>query len=360
MYNADECRKLGRIIQVERQRQGISQEELANLLGIARVTVTHMEIHGRGLDNVFTRRQVAKALGISPAMLGVLSADQMTPQVLYDTHILRKTFDLHFEQYLTTGAVGLPDVDEMVHSIFSISKSLDHKDVDVLRVLHCYSWLGIDLAGEAMDNVAADKYIGWSGKLAKEIGDPVLMARTLIAASFAMYDLGKLDRAAEYAQRAMKLENKIPSLVYATAQMNAGTASNNPKIIDTATTVVQRNPKEGDIYLRTTTDLLQIRKAMALVGSENAQEAEDIISRAEDITPATMLRRQCLIRWIRSQIAMKQRAFDQAAVSTLNAIPLAKQIKSAPNIQRLKTVHAGLLGSSYAKSQDVRLIGQAL
>jgi transcriptional regulator with XRE-family HTH domain len=354
MYN-DECRMLGKFIREERARLRMTQGELAEALHISRVMVTQME-QGKGLDSVVTRRAVAKALGVSPLALGVLGQGT-EPHILYDTTLLQTTFGLHFEQYLTTGSVSLSDVDAMVKSIFSISQSLNHEDSAVLRVLHGYSWLGIDLAGESLNSIEADKYIGWSLKLSKEIGDPVLIARTLIAAAFAKYDLGELEQAARYAQRVAKL--KVPPIVHATALMNEGTASKNPDLIDKALTVTQRS-QEGDYYLHTSTDLLQIRKAIALIGRGDIGEAEAIIDKAEQITPATMLRRQVLLRWLRAQAAINQENFDEAAFVTLEAIPLAKQIGSDTNINRFKTIHKQLQSSTYSNSREVRLIGAAL
>lgn len=360
LYNLnEESRKLGKIIQAEREQQGITQEELAALLRVSRVKVSYMESHGKGLHDVFTRRAVAKALGISPLMLGVLSADAK-PEMLYDTAILRKSFQLHVENYFTTGTVTLSDVDEMVKSIGTISKSLDQKNQDVLKVLQGYFWLGTTLASESLDDMAVEKYIAWSVKLGREINDPILLARTYISCSSALYTIGDYDRAAIYARKAMNIKN-VPSHIRGQALLDVGTSELDSELIDEALTIVQNNLHEEDVaYIRLSPDICQIRQAMVFLDNNDTAEAERLIADAEESTPMNMLRRQCMIQWLRARLALQKGEFDQAAITTLSAVPLAKQISSAPNMERLRTIYAGLLESTYANSREVRLIGQAL
>ena len=359
VYNLEECRKLGRLIQERRKELAMSQEALAELLGVSRVTVTHMELHGRGLRDIFTRRDVAKALGLSPVIFSVLGTDSK-PEILYDKTILQKSFELHVENYFTTGTVTLSDVDMMMGSIFTIFKSLDHKDIDVLKILHGYSWLGICLAREKLDGLEIRKYIGLSVNLGEEINNPVLLARTYTAAASAFYTVGERHKAIAYAEKGSGIRN-VPSHVHGNLLLDAGTSRLNPHLIDEALTIVQNNPHEEDIaYVRLSPDICQIRKAMVLLDKNDTSAAEEIIADAEESTPLNMIRRQCMIQWLRARVAMQQGSFDQAAFSTLSAIPLAKQINSAPNIERLRSVHAGLLESGYAQSRDVKLIGMAL
>ena len=102
---------------------GLSQEDLAELLGISRAMVSRMEKTNAGLDSVMTRRKLAKILGISPFALGVASMEDVEDkrQVLYDTTILKNSLKLHREAYFSGGNVGgVQGVDIMTSKIREI------------------------------------------------------------------------------------------------------------------------------------------------------------------------------------------------------------------------------------------------
>src|SRR2546421_4746186 len=154
-YDTD---NLGKMIKEEREKRNLSQQELADLVGVSREMVSRMEKDNHGLNSVQTRRQVAKALGLSPLALGVGSEADVKAEPIYNTNILRMTLELHREAYYTTGNFGLPAINTMVSEIDGILKEKDNPK-DVLEVYGEYNILGINVGCEEMDLMGTTQYI---------------------------------------------------------------------------------------------------------------------------------------------------------------------------------------------------------
>src|SRR5579885_1465669 len=114
----------GKLIQQRRMQLDLSQEELAACLGVSRMMVTRMEQSDIGQDMVMLRRRLAKALGIAPFVLGVVSLEEVkqSKRALYDTTILQHSLKLHREAYFSGGDMGgVQGVDLITSKILEIS-----------------------------------------------------------------------------------------------------------------------------------------------------------------------------------------------------------------------------------------------
>src|SRR5437660_5294812 len=132
----------GELIRQRRQKLSMSQEQLAEELGISRSMVAKMENDATGLDSITTRRKIAKVLGLAPVMLGVVSLEDVAQGAthLYSTSILQKTLHYHSEAYFSGASVGgVAEVQGMVQHIFDISKGLNHKNKELLDILCQYT-----------------------------------------------------------------------------------------------------------------------------------------------------------------------------------------------------------------------------
>lgn len=364
LYTNDETRVLGRKMREERKRQGITQSELADALGVTREMVAQMELYGIGLDSVTTRRKVAKALGLSPVVFGVLGQD-VKPQALYDTTILRTSLKLHYELYYTAGNVSLVDIDNMITGIFSISQNFNHRNKDVLRILSEYTDFGICIAREWADQLAIHKYISWSTLFAEKVCDPTILAAMLTDASSALYDIGDYQNALEYSQRALAVK-KVPSHVQALSLLDMGRVKaklgeSDMAFVDKALTIVRNKPNEEDVAnIRLNVGFCQIRKAFVLLDQGELEEVEQLLDDADVNTPTSTQRRRCMIQALQAELFLKQGLFDQAALTATDAARTAKQIHSQPNVKRVQNIYHKLLNSTHANSRDVRELGRLL
>jgi ribosome-binding protein aMBF1 (putative translation factor) len=83
-YGHDGFPDPGELTRFFREMRGKSQEWLASKLECSRAMVTRMENEGLGMDNIYTRREVAKYLSITPALLGLVSKEDLDTKVLVE------------------------------------------------------------------------------------------------------------------------------------------------------------------------------------------------------------------------------------------------------------------------------------
>src|SRR5437660_1064670 len=199
---------------------GLSQEDLAELLGISRAMVSRMEKTNAGLDSVMTRRKLAKILGISPFALGVASMEDVEDkrQVLYDTTILKNSLKLHREAYFSGGNVGgVQGVDIMTSKIREISQELGNRDKKILGILCEYCQLGLDISQEEQDYTSVKRYGKLALNIARSLGDNTLIASTLMRYGQALSmceDIGgDISRARALVDEALSIKGLPISLV---------------------------------------------------------------------------------------------------------------------------------------------------
>src|SRR6266540_729512 len=194
----------GNLTRYLREYRQMSQAQLAEELGLSRAMVARMELEGLGMDSMMTRRDLARALGVSPLLFGAPTKSDFKHLVLYDTTILQKALRLHRDLYFSGGNIGgVSEAEKMIQSIHQISQSLDHNNREVLTILCHYGQLGIDIAREEQDYPAAERFGSLSIAVADKLDDPVLLVTTLMRLSDAMYESGAFERAKAYADKAL-------------------------------------------------------------------------------------------------------------------------------------------------------------
>src|SRR5579885_2404493 len=174
----------GKLMRQRRTQLGLSQKELARLLGVSREMVSFMEQTNAGLDSVMTRRKLANVLKIAPFALGVVSSIEEVAerkQALYDTTLLRHGLQMHREAYFNGGNVGgVQGVDVVTSKILEVSNDLGHRNKDVLRILCEYGQLGLDISQEELDYASVKRYGRFALDLARKLEDNTLLASTLM------------------------------------------------------------------------------------------------------------------------------------------------------------------------------------
>src|SRR5437660_2858873 len=210
----------GKLIKQRRTQLGLSQKELARLLGVSREMVSFMEQTNAGLDSVMTRRKLANILKIAPFALGVVSSIEEVvekKQVLYDTTLLQHSLQLHREAYFSGGNVGgVQGVDVMTSKLLEISNGLGHRNQDVLRILCEYGQLGLDVSQEELDYQSVKRYGELALDIASSLGDNVLLASTLMRYGQAMSMCegigGSISKARALVDEALSLKGLPPSI----------------------------------------------------------------------------------------------------------------------------------------------------
>jgi transcriptional regulator with XRE-family HTH domain len=354
----------GLLIREYRLKCGMSQQELADELTISRTMVTRMEKEGIGLESIVTRRKLSKVLGITPALLGLVSLDGLQMKTLYDTSILRRCYELHRENYFTGGSSNLASVNDTVQHISAISKGSGHKSREILEILCQYGYLGIDIAREEQNHKAVDKYTRWTLSLARQLKDPMLLARSLTGASGAMYDSGNYVEAKAYADEALSIKN-IPQHLRGVILLDSGRAyarlglPGSIKYMDDAASIAAH--REEDVTgVKLSVSFCHLRKAFALVDMKEYENALNILDLADTQTSTSLIRRKCMIQRLQATILLAQGEYEEATACASTALTMAMAIRSMPNIKPITEMHKQLKGSSYGSSRSVAHLGNSI
>ena len=377
-YGHDGFPNPGDLTRFFREMRGKSQEWLANKLGLSRVMVTRMENEGLGMDNIYTRREVAKYLSITPALLGLVSKDDLDTKVLYDTTILRTALRLHREVYFSSGLLGgIAEVDDMISRIATISEELNHKNREVLEILCHYYQLGIDIAREEQNYKVVANYATQAIAIAKKLENPILTVSILLRLSDAWYDAGDFTLAKQYAdmglteinpksKTAFSSKPKIPSHIVGTLLLGVGRShaalgqSDATKYLQTATTIARRKTQEEDIgFVRLTIGFAHLRTAYALIDQKKYEEALTTLEQADKETAPNLMRRKCAIFILQARVYLKQREYEGAALMANSALGLASTINAFPSMSQVAAIH-GELSTKWKASDEVMELGDAL
>ncbi|GCE13660.1 helix-turn-helix domain-containing protein [Tengunoibacter tsumagoiensis] len=360
----------GELIKQTRTKKGLSQEQLALELGCSRTMVARMENENLGLNDITTRRQLSKILGIAPMMLGLISREDLAkvqPTMLYNTTLLRKGLVLHREVYFSGSSIGgLNEVDATVQQVFGISKSLDHKNKEVLEILCHYGQLGIDIGREEQNYKAVERFGNWSSSIARRLNDPTLLSSTLLRYAAAMYEKGDLARARQYADEALSQPHLSPQL-YGGVLLEASRiyARNDPKttmkFLDKATAIARKNSNEADEgFVKLTPGFCYLRSAKAFYEAQEYENALEALDMAEEQTAPTLVRRKCAIQVLQAQVLASQGHYSDATQYASLALTLASAINSAPNLAYITTLYKRLKNSSFGSSKEVNRLGKAI
>jgi transcriptional regulator with XRE-family HTH domain len=331
MYNTDNP---GKIVREERVKLGMTQLELAIELGVKPAMVARMELTNHRLDSVQTRRDIAKALGISPLVLGVGNRSDTKVKTVYNTNILRTALDMHREAYFTTGNFGIPAVNSMVSEIDGLLRE-HHQSREILEIYAEYNILGINIGREEMKLIETTQYIENALDATRSLRNPILLADALSTASYAMYELGNLPDAEKYALEAVKI-NKLPNHLKGTILVDVAQATGDVTRIKNALDLAA---KDNDYpALKLAPDYCFIRKAFILVDAGKYDEALHALDVAQGLVPKNLIRRHCYIQVLQAQCFVGTKEYDQAALVVETAMPMAHDIKSGPNLVRLRRI----------------------
>jgi len=359
----------GDLIRQNRIQLNMSQEQLACKLGCSRAMVARMENENLGMNDIMTRRKVAKALSIAPVMLGLVAPEEVLstkPTVLYDTALLKKSLALHREVYFAGGNVGgIQDVDATAQYIFDISKSLDHKNKDILEILCHYGQLGLDIGREEQNYRAVERYGNWALSIARKCNDPVLLASTLMRYSSGMFEKGDMAQARRYADEALA-QRKIPSQLLGGTLLEASKVyakQGDPqvmKFLDKASTIAQRKTQEEDAgFVKLTTGFCHLRTARVLYEAKEYRSALEELDLAEEQTAPNLVRRKCAIQVLQAQILLQQGHYAAATEFARTALTMASAINSTPNLAYLALIKQELKESSFGNAREVTTFGKA-
>ena len=352
-YNTD---ALGKFIRKERIKQGITQRELALELDVEPSMVTQMERNNRGLNSVQTRRELARVLGISPLALGVGTlADTKIPQV-YNTNILKTTLNLHREAYFTTGNFGIPVINSMVSEIEEILTEKNNPK-DILEVYAEYNILGVAIGYQEMNPIATSRYIGESLSAARSLNTPITLAHALSTASYATYGFGDLPQAEKYALEAFQI-TKIPNHLKGTIYVDLGRITGDMQQITKGQTLAERDNDFPAFKL--TADWCLLSKAFVLIDSGKYGDALQVLTTAERLVSANLVRRRCIIQVLQAKSLLALEEYEQAVLVAETALTIARDTKSKPNIERLRGVVETLKKSPVAASDDVIRLSNTL
>jgi len=329
---------LGEVIKEERERQGMSQQDLADLVGVSRTMVVKMERDNHGLNSVQTRRDVARALGISPLVLGVGSTADVKAEPIYNTNILRMTLNLHREAYYTTGNFGLPAIHTMVSEIEGILKEKNNPK-DILEIYAEYNALGILIGKEEMNLVETSRYIEEALDATRSLNNPALHGNTLAMAACAMYYFGNLSEAAKYALEAAALR-KIPNHLRAHVQTTVAVATGDTNAIKLAKQLVLSPNDYPSIKLDSS--YCMFYNGYVLIDAGKFNEALEELITAEEETPGNLKRRHCVIQALQAECLLATKQYDEADLVAETAMTLANEINSKPNLVRLRRITRAL------------------
>ena len=355
----------GELIKETRLKMQSSQKDLASLIGCDRSMVAKMEKNNHGLDSLTPRRQLAKALGISPLAFGLVERKDVEKQILYDPSLLRKALKLDREVYFSGGDVGgTAEVDDMTAKIYTISKGLDHKNRDILEILCQYYQLGIDLAREELKYKAADRYAKNALAIGKALNDKSLLASTTLRYISALYEKGAVDHSMEYVDEALSYVKYVSPVlaigIYNSVAnpLSAKGDSRATKVLEKSYTILRSGPKEEDAgYIRPTMAYIHMRYAAVHNNMGEHEEALDILDLAEE--NQKYQRRQCIIRKQQAKAFFGLGEYRQAAVTAQTALDIALEINSKGNSKDIEAIYTQLLASPVKDTLEVKRLGMS-
>lgn len=365
-YGEDGFPNPGKLIKQRRMQLGLSQEDLAELLGISRAMVSRMEKTNAGLDSVMTRRKLAKILGISPFALGVASMEDVEDkkQVLYDTTILKHSLKLHWEAYYNGGNVGgVQGVDVMTSKIREISQQLGHRDKQVLGILCEYCQLGIDISLEEQDYAAVHRYGKLALNIARSLGDSTLTASTLMrygaTLSLCVVSGRDISKARMLFDEALSIKG-LPISITAGVMMRAGRVyalqGDNWKPLFDAMEKLVGKQFDDEGFTRLDRAQYQRHLAYALYQRKDKQ-ALDLLESAEGAIDPRHLRRICTHRILQAQVYLSHKKYQDAVYVLESVLPLARTLNEKLTFANIAYLQQELKNSPIGGTKDIIKLG---
>jgi tetratricopeptide (TPR) repeat protein len=323
-----------------------------------------MENSGTGLDSIVTRRKLAKILGVAPIMLGVVSLEDVAKGAthLYSVSILRKTLHYHTEAYFSGASVGgVGEVQEMVQQIHDISRSLNHKNKDLLGVLAQYAELGAAIAQEEQDYRMSEWFAKWAVSLARKLDDNTLLAGGLMNMSSALYRKGDYANAQKHIDEALSL--KLPTPILGAVSLDAARiysksgAEGAVKLLETSTSIARKVTTWDNHTILADLGFCHIRGARVLLNLGDTNSALEHIEMADSVVSNKFMRRRSIIQALQAEIYIAKRMYHDALIHADNALTLAKDLAANENLVKGHILNlANLLKASpFGTSREVQV-----
>ena len=332
LYNTDNP---GKLVKAERVRKGMTQRELAVALGVTAGMVARMELMNHGLDSVTTRRDIAKALGVSPLIFGVTAGGAITKTTsIYTTKILQSSLDLHKRTYYTNGNLDFSTIHGMTSEVGSMLKMIGPSR-ELLTIYTEYALLTMKVAAESGQKAANHIAIKQAIASAKSLGDPTLTSRVLSTASLTSYDLGDSKQSEIYARESLTYP-RIPRRLKAAFLINLALATADYHEMEKARALLTG---END-YPGVPMDLgyYYLRHGETLLANGEHVPAMRSLDIAENMISPDFMRRHCLLQMLQAKYYIGRQEYENAHTVSQTAMILAQKIQSKPNIARLHTL----------------------
>lgn len=354
----------GELMRQKRQELSMSQEQLAEELGVTRSMIAKMETTGVGLDSIVTRRKLAKILGIAPIMLGVVSLEDVAQGAahLYSTSILKKTLHYHSEAYFSGASVGgVVEVQEMVQQIFNISKRLNHKNTELLDILCQYMQLGASIAQEEQDYSVGEWFAKKSIQFANRLGDNNLIAGGLMSLGAALYRKGDVANAQKTIDEALTL--KLPASTRGAVSLDAakiysGSGDKSAiKLLETSASIARKVEVWDHATIQADLGFCHIRGAKVFQNLGDTTTALEQIEIADGFVSNKFMRRRSIIEALKAEILITDGQYHDALYHADSALTLAKDLGANENLVKGHVLNlANLLAASpLGTSREVRV-----
>ena len=219
----------GHLIKAYREQAGLTQEELAHLIGRSRRTIITLE-QGARIRDVKVRRTLAWALRIPHELLGLpvlvlppsalRSTLQQSPEikgkhlsrVVFET--LRENLRMRLDLYYLGSALGADQkLNEHIEHLTSLAQHSSLKDRRFLLELlsHNYQLKGM-IARDQLDYATADACFTEASLVAQEAECPELHALSLARQATAELWRNRVDSAAHLYEIATDIAQRAPDL----------------------------------------------------------------------------------------------------------------------------------------------------
>nr|BBH93199.1 hypothetical protein KTA_13980 [Thermogemmatispora argillosa] len=354
-----------------------TQADLARALGVTERYVNLMEHHDEGFDSFSRRRFLAEILAIPPVLLGLaelpglgkqttpLQAPAVISRPAIDVEqVARRLSALNRKGDLSTAGPELPLVEATLRELYEALPFARGDQPYVKRLLVGYHTLaGSVLRDEQQPQRALEhlnKAVGWANSLQQE----TLLAFALYRRMTALIEFGQVERALQDEQRVRRLLPRLPAdlrvallLRGALAQARTGEAQRQPGRVlalldEAAAWLGEALAGSGDdrYHLPLSRERFQIDRAAVLLALNWPRDALDSLPTRQ---LSGMTRANVYAELLAAEAYARLGEYEQAAALGLEAIPVARTIRSQVNLDRARRLTERLAASPFGSAPEV-------
>lgn len=329
-------RQLGPILRAYRQASGLSQEQLAGKLGYDKTYVSMIETGRRAVQDVPSRRHIAKVLAIPPHLLGVTDpADSEHSAMLAFARAVIRLADI---------ARAADSAAEAVNELWPLVARLEargaegHLEAATLAVLgQAWTSLGTSL-GAILPEERLNIAVQWTAKgvaAAEQLAEPAALAQALAMHGNELRKnrqpaaLPTIERAVATAAPGPPRGSALALLARAAA--SAGDAARFHAAAAGLEDLIQRHGPAGPLFHPFTRREIQLRGLLDL--GEYTRAAA--LAQTPPAAPAPVPQWQVIERITFADVLLHTGDRDQAETVLLEAISAAAQRRMPHQIQRV-------------------------